>query len=80
LTAAVSCAGAAGVICRLTAVSTRRPPPAPTTPRPPSLPPAQPAKDEVAAKDTKEKKANPMREIRVEKLILNISTGQSGDR
>ena len=44
------------------------------------MPPAQPAKDEVAAKDTKEKKANPMREIRVEKLILNISTGQSGDR
>jgi ribosomal protein L5 len=34
----------------------------------------------LQAESGKDKSANPMRELRIEKLVLNISVGESGDR
>ena len=34
----------------------------------------------LQAESEKDKNANPMRELRIEKLVLNISVGESGDR
>ena len=34
----------------------------------------------MATKGKKAEKENPMRDIRIEKLVLNISVGESGDK
>lgn len=34
----------------------------------------------VQTQGAKDKSANPMRELRIQKLVLNISVGESGDR